>query len=79
MKTSDNPITDAIACAGSAQKLGTLLGVTGRAVLKWQAAWNDGRQPALRDVRAIQIEQVVGIPRHRLRPDLWSPPSREAA
>jgi DNA-binding transcriptional regulator YdaS (Cro superfamily) len=74
-----NPIDQAMTAAGSGPKLGELLGVTGRAVYKWRAAWAAGRVNAIPAERAIQIERAVGVPRHRLRPDLWDSPSEEAA
>lgn len=75
----DNPVTDAIVAAGSGPKLGSMLGVSGRAVYKWRAAWADGRVDAVPAVRAIQIERAVGVPRHRLRPDLWVSAEVDAA
>ena len=68
-----NPIDAAIQAAGSGPKLGAMLGVTGRAVYKWRAAWEAGRVDAVPPNRAIQIEKAIGIHRHILRPDLWPP------
>ena len=70
---SDNPVSLAISAAGSGPKLGAKLGVTGRAVYKWRAAWEHGRIDAVPPDRAIQIEEAVGVSRRLLRPDLWPP------
>lgn len=46
------------------------LGVTQSAVSMWE------RVPA---ERALEIERLTGIPRHLLRPDLWTAPWRDKA
>ncbi len=45
------------------------VGVKSRSIAYWKA----GRPmtPAL----AKKIEQITGVPRHELRPDLWDPPA----
>jgi DNA-binding transcriptional regulator YdaS (Cro superfamily) len=54
----------AIAWAGSAGKLGALLGVSRQTVLTWR----DTRVPA---DRVASIEEKTGISRHVIRPDLY--------
>ena len=71
MKTT-NPISEAIDAAGNASALGRAIGVTPQAIRKYERRWATGRVDAVPPVRAIQIEIAVGIPRHRLRPDLWA-------
>ena len=65
--------------AGGQSRLAARLGITPQAVRKYELQWDAGRVTAVPAERAIQIEQVVGVPRHRLRPDLWDSPSDEAA
>ena len=76
-----NPITHAMQVAGSGPKLAGLLGISARAVYKWEARWNSGRVDAVPPGRAIEIEGLIGVPRAELRPDLWAdcPSPREAA
>lgn len=38
--------------------------------------WCQGSVPPR---RAVEIERATGIPRHEIRPDLWSAPNSEAA
>jgi DNA-binding transcriptional regulator YdaS (Cro superfamily) len=45
--------------------LGRLMGISQRAVGKWLQA---GKVPA---ERVVELESVTGIPRERLRPDLY--------
>jgi len=63
---------EAIAKAGTQAALAALVGVTQPAVAAWVRA---GRVPPW---HAIVIEAVIGIPRWRLRPDVW-PTAEEAA
>jgi DNA-binding XRE family transcriptional regulator len=46
------------------EQLGALFGVNKSTVMRWE----EGQIPPS---RAIEVEQRTGIPRHRLRPDLW--------
>lgn len=55
----------AIGRAGSAAALAKLLGLERSTV----SLWRKGRVPA---ERVPEIEAKTGIPRHQLRPDLWS-------
>jgi DNA-binding transcriptional regulator YdaS (Cro superfamily) len=54
----------AIAWAGSARKLGQKLGVSGQTIMTW-------RQRRVPAERVLPMEQVTGISRHDLRPDLY--------
>jgi len=51
-----------LAKVGNASRLATLIGVNKQAIYKWQ------RIPA---DRLIDIEKATGIPREKLRPDLY--------
>lgn len=54
----------AIERAGSKARLGQALGITGQAISQWKmipAEW------------LIKIESVTGVPRRKLRPDLYGP------
>lgn len=55
----------------SLEGLGALFGVHKTTVMRWE----DGAIPA---ERVIEIESKTGIPRHRLRPDLYARPARLA-
>lgn len=74
-----NPISDAIKSTNGAPTLARTLGLSPQAIYKWERAWGAGRVDAVPARRALEIERVTGIPRHRLRPDLWSAPDRDAA
>lgn len=50
-------------------ELAAMIGVTDEAV----RLWRHGRR-IISPRRAIQVSKVTGIPRHKLRPDLWDPP-----
>lgn len=60
MEQEKSGIEDAVAAAGSQAALGEKLGVSQQVVSSWERR---GWVPAL---RAIEIEQVYGIPRKRL-------------
>jgi transcriptional regulator with XRE-family HTH domain len=51
---------------------GLLVGVKKAAVSKWE----NGRSPS--PLKAVEIEQATGIPRHELRPDLWEGDATDA-
>lgn len=55
---------------GLRAKIARELGFTRAAVLKWD------RVPA---EYVVRVEEIAGIPRHKLRPDLHHPPPAEAA
>lgn len=61
----DNAAVRAAAAAGGQSALARELGCTPQAVQRMCAT---GRIPA---ERVLRIEQVSGIPRHELRPDLY--------
>lgn len=60
MKRERNAVALAIANAGSQVKLARLLGVTQQAVSTWvRRGWVPVR-------RAVEIEHLLGVPRHEL-------------
>lgn len=61
-------LAEAIEAIGGVGKLAEGLGISGPAISQW------GRVPA---ERVIQVERLTGVPRHKLRPDLY--PSEDAA
>lgn len=67
----NNPVSKAIKAAGSGPKLASRLGISARAIYKWEARWDAGIPAAVPASRAIEIEQATGIPRSDFRPDLW--------
>lgn len=75
MNTTPNPITTAISKAGTASALARGLGITPQAIRKYQLRWDNGDVRAIPAHRAIEIERAFGVPRHVLRPDLWSAPT----
>jgi DNA-binding transcriptional regulator YdaS (Cro superfamily) len=68
MFMKSTPLERAILSAGSAKALSALMGVTPMAVSYWKARGLPARH-------AIRIEQVTGVPRQELRPDLYPPES----
>lgn len=77
-----NPVSRAMQIAGSGPKLASMLGISARAIYKWESRWDSGRVDAVPPGRALEIEGLLGMPRAQLRPDLWgetSPPCRAAA
>jgi hypothetical protein len=52
----------AIEAAGTRYRLAMLLGIRPASVLKWWRVPSD---------RIVQVERVTGIPREKLRPDLY--------
>lgn len=61
---------DAIRAAGGVEALGDRLGCAHSSVVRWRQR---GRVPA---DRVVAIEAATGVPRHRLRPDLYAQPAR---
>lgn len=51
------------------KRLASELGVTTGAVSQWS------RVPV---ERVLEVERIVGIPRHELRPDIYPPPNAES-
>lgn len=68
-------IQAAITLAGSEAKLGDACGVSQSAIWKAKKAGRVSGELAVRIDRATE----GAIPKHRLRPDLWEPPTRGAA
>ncbi|WP_345819903.1 Cro/CI family transcriptional regulator [Methylobacterium fujisawaense] len=69
---SDESLHAAITARGGPRAIAAELGISRQAVEQWQEA------PAR---RVIQLERLLGIPRSKLRPDLYppdSPPHRPA-
>ena len=58
-------VSVAAAILGSRAELARLMGVTAGAVSKW------GKQKKIPINRVIKFEQVTGISRHVLRPDIF--------
>lgn len=63
------PLPEIIEAAGGVTKLCDIADVSRQALAKWT------RVPA---ERVLRIERATGIPRHRMRPDLY-PPEEYAA
>lgn len=61
---NDNPTAAAIAKLGGPSAAGRALGISSQAVGQWR------RIPP---ERVLQIEQLTGISRHDLRPDIYGP------
>jgi DNA-binding transcriptional regulator YdaS (Cro superfamily) len=64
-----SPIELASAAVGNKSELARRLGVKVQSIQQWK------RIPA---ERVLDVERITGIPRHKLRPDLY-PAAREAA
>lgn len=62
MKTNKG-LREAIAAAGGVRALARKIGVTHPAILGWNLVPVD---------RMLAIEKVTGVPRERLRPDLYN-------
>jgi len=62
-------IDEIITRAGGVGKLAHLLGVTHSSVCDWRRS---GRIPVR---RAKAANELLGLPLHEMRPDIWSPPS----
>jgi len=62
----DKALQEAIRRAGGLHALGRALGITFQAIQKWPYA------PVR---RVLEIERLAGVPRHKLRPDIY--PSAE--
>jgi len=59
------PMEDVIKAAGSGNAIARALGVSKQAVHQWTR---------VKAEYCATVERITGIPRHKLRPDLWSPP-----
>ena len=72
MSVSRNPLRRyRLAAELSLETLALSFGVNKTTVLRWE----EGRIPA---ERVLHIERVTGVPRHRLRPDLYPASERVA-
>lgn len=67
MAATPSPITEAIAAAGGVMRLAERLGLSHPSILRWQRS---GKVPA---ERVAAVEAATGVPRERLRPDLFPP------
>jgi DNA-binding transcriptional regulator YdaS (Cro superfamily) len=63
----DEGLSLAIEAAGSINKLARALGMSQQALSEWRSV------PA---GRIVQVEAITGVPREKLRPDLYRKPSR---
>lgn len=72
MATATNPVLALIYNEpGTAGKIGKHLGISREAVWGW---WRRGAVPA---ERVIEVEQITGISRHLIRPDIYpAPPAK---
>lgn len=61
---SDKALKEAIASAGGGKALARALGVSPQAVYQWSRVPVD---------RVLEVERFTGIPRGRLRPDIYGP------
>ena len=61
----DQIILDVIKAVGSQRKLASRLGISHQSITQWRQ---------IPSTRAIEIEKITGISRHRLRPDVFGPP-----
>ncbi|RTL07348.1 hypothetical protein EKK58_02215 [Candidatus Dependentiae bacterium] len=63
-KKQNHGVAEAVEKTGSTRQLARLCGVTQPSVMKWLHT----NCPA---ERAVQIENITGVPRESIRPDLW--------
>ncbi len=67
------PVVEAVERAGGISALARALNVTPQAVWKW--VYEQGRVPP---ARVLEVERVTGVPRDRLRPDIFVEPEGAA-
>jgi hypothetical protein len=58
----DEALQEAIKAAGGVRALGRMLGTSHTAIMRWE------KVPA---ARVVEVERFTGVPRERLRPDLY--------
>lgn len=68
MSRKRTPIQRAIEIAGGLTALGNAIGVSAQAVSRWKI------NNCVPLDRVIAVEQVTGVPREQLRPDVFSAP-----
>lgn len=68
--TDSAALEAAITKAGSSKALAAAIGVTPQALSQWR------RVPPM---RVLQVERATGVPRHKLRPDIYPAPAGVAA
>ena len=61
-RTRDSGVMAAIEATGTLSALGQKLGISAQAISEWR------RVPA---ERVLQVQNATGVPRSRLRPDLY--------
>lgn len=62
----ESALKEAIEAAGGPKALGAKLGISHQAIGQWDEV------PPL---RVLEVERLTGVPRHKLRPDLYPPPA----
>lgn len=62
----DAGLAAAIEAVGSGRELGRRLGLSGGAIAQWRRVPTE---------RLAEVEAATGVPRHRLRPDLFPAPA----
>lgn len=64
-KTAEQALAEAILRAGGVRALARQLGISHQAISQWE-------QAAVKQV--LKIENLTGVPRYELRPDIYPPP-----
>lgn len=64
-----NDLASAIEKAGGQSEVARLLGIAQQSVSEWVA------RGVVPPKRVLEIERLTGVPRHRLRPDIYPPES----
>lgn len=68
-KFRDEGLRQALAAAGTAVRLASALGITAQAINNWE------RVPVN---RVLEVEEITGVSRHKLRPDRYPPEHKSA-
>lgn len=69
MRDQTTALQRAIEAAGGLSKLAASLGISKQAVSQWDEV------PPL---KVLTVEEITGVPRHELRPDLYPPEPAQA-